>query len=269
MAFEFHRDKDRYFEMQRENAAEYVIPFIRQYTELTAKTHVLEIGCAEGGVLKAFLDEGYTGVGVELLPDRLRLARGYLEEELAAGVVELIARNIYDTDPERDFDRKFDLIVLKDVIEHIPDQGRLLRKLQDFLLPGGHIFLGFPPWQMPFGGHQQICRHRLLSKLPYYHLLPAGVYAAVLQAAGEPAHVVKELLEIKNTGLSIGEFEKLAIMADFNISGKQLYLINPIYRYKFDLNARKQNKMIGSIPYLRNFVTTCAYYLLERQTGHR
>lgn len=267
MAFEFHSDKDRYFDMQRENAAAYVIPFVRQFTRLPANAHVLEIGCAEGGVLKAFLDEGYTGVGVELLPERLRLAEGYLGEEVKAGTVQLIARNIYDTDPERDFDRKFDLIVLKDVIEHIPDQGRLLKKLQDFLQPNGRIFLGFPPWQMPFGGHQQICRHRLLSKLPYYHLLPAGLYKGVLKAGGEAPHVVQELLEIKDTGLSVGQFEKLAAAADFNILGKQLYLINPIYRYKFGLNARKQNKMIGSIPFLRNFVTTCAYYLLERQTG--
>ncbi|MCB0634202.1 MAG: methyltransferase domain-containing protein [Saprospiraceae bacterium] len=264
MAFEFHKDKDRYFEMQRENAADYVIPFIQQHTDLPAGAHVLEIGCAEGGVLKAFLDMGCTGVGVELSADRLRLAATYLEPEVKAGKVRLMAQNIYDTDPKRDFEHLFDLIVLKDVIEHIPDQGRLLRKLQDFLKPGGHIFLGFPPWQMPFGGHQQICRHRLLSKLPYYHLLPAVAYAGILKAGGEPEHVVEELLEIKETGLSIGQFEKLAVEADFNILGKQLYLINPIYRYKFNLNARKQNKVVGAIPYLRNFLTTCAYYLLER-----
>lgn len=266
MAFEFHRNKDRYFEMQRENAAEYVIPFIQQYTNLPHGAHVLEIGCAEGGVLKAFLEMGCTGVGVELSPERLRLAESYLEQEVREGNVKLIARNIYDTDPQRDFDRLFDLIVLKDVIEHIPDQGRLLRKLRRFLRPGGHIFLGFPPWQMPFGGHQQICRNRWLSKLPYYHLLPSAAYKGVLKAAGEPPHIVSELLEIKETGLSIGQFEKLAREANFNILGKQLYLINPIYRYKFNLNAREQNRVVGAIPYLRNFLTTCAYYLLERQT---
>src|SRR5690606_36568033 len=149
------------FEMQRENAAEYVIPFIRQYTAGEAHHHVLEIGCAEGGVLKAFLDLGCTGVGVELLPQRLELARGYLTHELEAGKVQLIARNVYDIDPSRDFGQLFDHIVLKDVIEHIPDQSRLLAKLSTFLKPGGYIFLGFPPWQMPFGGHQQVCRSRL------------------------------------------------------------------------------------------------------------
>lgn len=264
MAFEFHQDKDRYFEMQRENAAEYVIPFIRQYTEIKANDHVLEVGCAEGGVLQAFLDLGCTGVGVELLPQRLELARGYLEASIREGRVALMAKNVYDVVPERDFKQLFDLIVLKDVIEHIPDQARLLQQLGTFLKPGGHIFLGFPPWQMPFGGHQQICKHRLLSKFPYYHLLPATVYKKILEAGGEAPHVVKELLEIKDTGLSIGQFERMARQTNFNILGKQLYLINPIYRYKFNLNPRKQIEILGNVPYLRNFVTTCAYYLIKK-----
>lgn len=262
MAFEFHQDKDRYFAMQRENAASYLIPFIEEKVSIQSKHHVLEVGCAEGGVLKAFLDLGCTGVGVELLPQRLELAKKYLASELAAGSVELIARNIYDIEPQQDFKQLFDFIVLKDVIEHIPDQERLLAKLRTLLRPEGCIFFGFPPWQMPFGGHQQICRHRLLAKLPYYHLLPASIYKQLLQIGGESEHTIQELLEIKDTGLSIGQFEKIAKATNFNILGKQLYLINPIYRYKFGLNERKQIKLLGSVPYLRNFVTTCAYYLL-------
>jgi SAM-dependent methyltransferase len=264
MAFEFHQDKDRYFAMQRENAAAYLIPFIQKYVSVRAGHHVLEVGCAEGGVLKAFLDLGCTGVGVELLPTRLRLAEAYLADEVAAGSVSLIARNIYDIDPQKDFEQLFDFIVLKDVIEHIPDQRRLLAKLRTLLRPGGHIFFGFPPWQMPFGGHQQICRHGLLAKLPYYHLLPVPVYKKILEIGGEKEHTIQELLEIKETGISIGQFEKIAKATNFNILGKQLYLINPIYRYKFGLNERKQIKWLGDVPYLRNFVTTCAYYLLEK-----
>lgn len=263
MAFEFHQDKDRYFAMQHENAASYLIPFIQEKVSVQPKHHVLEVGCAEGGVLKAFLDLGCTGVGVELLSQRLELAKKYLANELAAGSVELIARNIYDINPQKDFKQLFDFIVLKDVIEHIPDQERLLTKLRTLLRPQGCIFFGFPPWQMPFGGHQQICRHRLLAKLPYYHLLPATIYKSILKAGGEQEHTIRELLEIKDTGLSIGQFEKIAKATNFNILGKQLYLINPIYRYKFGLNERKQIKFLGDVPYLRNFVTTCAYYLLR------
>lgn len=264
MAFDFHQDTDRYFDMQRENAAHYVIPFIEEKRPIRATDRVLEIGCAEGGVLKAFLDRGCTGVGIELLPQRLESARQYLHKELGTGQVQLMAGDIYDVDPQHVFDDLFDIIVLKDVIEHIPDQQRLLYELQGFLNRGGVIFLGFPPWQMPFGGHQQICRHRWLSKFPYMHLLPAGWYRSLLKAAGEPDHVVKELMEIKDTGLSIGQLEEIAQRADYKLVHRQLYLINPIYQYKFNLSARTQLPFVGSLPYIRNFVTTCAYYLLAR-----
>ena len=56
--------------------------------------------------------------------------------------------------------RQFDLILLKDVIEHIPDQERVIPYLKEFLKPGGRVFFGFPPWYMPHGGHQQRRRVR-------------------------------------------------------------------------------------------------------------
>jgi 2-polyprenyl-3-methyl-5-hydroxy-6-metoxy-1,4-benzoquinol methylase len=62
--------------------------------------------------------------------------------------------------------------LLKDVIEHIHDQPKLIAWMKSYLAPNGTIFFGFPPWQMPFGGHQQLCRNKVLAKLPYYHLLP-------------------------------------------------------------------------------------------------
>ena len=60
--FEFHTDKKRYFEMQQENAEEYVIPFIAEKMNLSSGIRVLEIGCGEGGVLKAFIDKGLDSI---------------------------------------------------------------------------------------------------------------------------------------------------------------------------------------------------------------
>lgn len=92
-------------------------------------------------MLKAFLDKGCTGVGVELEEGRLQLAGEFLEKEVALGTVKLINKNIYDPSFETEFSNKFDLIVLKDVIEHIPNQEKILMEFQKFLKPGGNIFL--------------------------------------------------------------------------------------------------------------------------------
>jgi hypothetical protein len=41
------------------------------------------------------------------------------------------------------------------------------------------------------------------------------------------------------------------------------YFINPNYKFKFNLNPREQSKLISSIPFLRDFLTTTVYYLIE------
>ncbi len=237
-----------------------MIPFIEKYFSLNKGMRVLEIGCAEAGVLKAFLERDCVCVGVELSPDRLENGAKRLPEYVKNGQLSLIARDIYQVDPEKDFGGSFDLILLKDVIEHIHEQEKLIAWMQSFLRPGGVVFFGFPPWQMPFGGHQQVLHNKFLSKLPYFHLLPASVYGAILQKAGENREA---FLEIKETGISIERFERIVKETGYQISGKLFYLINPIYQYKFNLKGRKQFRFLASIPVVRNFFTTCVFYLIK------
>ncbi|MDX1954972.1 MAG: class I SAM-dependent methyltransferase [Chitinophagaceae bacterium] len=258
--FEFHSDKKRYFDMQAENAASYVIPFIETAFPIKPGMRVLEIGCAEGGVLKAFVDKGCIGIGVELDEPRLVLAREFLQTEIEAGKIRFISKDIYQVDLATEFQGGFDIIVLKDVIEHIHDQEKLIGWMKNFLNPGGVVFFGFPPWQMPFGGHQQICHKKWLASLPWYHLLPTPVYKWILKSNGEPW---EHLLEIKETGISIERFERIVRKTGYKVIHHIPYLVNPIYRYKFGWKARKQNAVIRGIPWLRNFVTTCVYYLIQ------
>ncbi len=265
MAFDFHKDKQTYIKYQYENAKRYVIPFIENKIDLKKGLRVLEIGCAEGGVLKAFIEKGCHGTGVELMPARYEMAIKTLEPEVASGNCQLLYKNIYDVVIGEDIHDKFDLIILKDVIEHIHDQDKVLHKLREFLKENGSIFFGFPPWQMPFGGHQQIAKSKFLSKLPYYHLLPMFMYKAVLKMFGESKRTIDDLAEIKETGISIEKFERIIKRNNYRILKRTYYLINPIYIYKFGLKAKKQNGIIKKIPYLRNFLTTCMYYLVQKK----
>ncbi len=259
--FHFHEDRVLYFQHQTTNAEQYVIPFIEQRKAVLAGMRVLEVGSGEGGVLKAFLNRGCVGVGVELDLHKNEMATAMLADEIATGQARIIAKNIYDAEPDRDFGGRFDLIVLKDVIEHIHDQEKCLRMLRTFLTTDGAIYFGFPPWQMPFGGHQQILKNKVLANLPYYHLLPTPLYAGLLRAVGQdPAG----LLEIKETGISIERFEHIVARTGYQITAVRHYLINPIYEFKFGLKPRKQFAVIRYIPYLRNFFTTCAYYLISK-----
>ncbi|HRG21771.1 MAG TPA: class I SAM-dependent methyltransferase [Saprospiraceae bacterium] len=252
--YDFHENKSRYFEIQRWVTAQYIIPFL----ELPANTslRVLEVGCGEAGVLKAFLDQGHSGMGIELSSTRVEMANAFLSDEVKQGKVEIVNANIYDIDPMSDRKFQFDLIVLKDVIEHIPDQAKFMAKLKQFLKPGGKVFFAYPPWWMPFGGHQQICKSKLLSKLPWFHLLPMSLYVAFLRMMGEGEPTIKELREIKETGIISEKIHSIIRNLDYRVIKETFWLINPIYVRKFNF---KPLKALLAIPYLRNIYCTAHY----------
>ncbi len=74
---------------------------------------------------------------------------------------------------------------------------------------------------------------------------------------------VEELLDIKDTRISIERFEKIVQQQEYTIINKTHFLINPIYQYKFGWKPRKQFWLIRHIPYFRNYLTTCVYYLIQ------
>lgn len=257
--FEFHTDRKRYFDIQVMNAEKYVIPFIEEKFPVQPGMRVLEIGCGEGGVLKAFINKGCEGVGVELDTPRIDDALKFLAEDVAAGKIRFLAKDIYRVDIEKDFNGKFDIIVLKDVIEHIHDQAKLIGWMKKFLNPGGIVFFGFPPWYMPFGGHQQMC-HSKISRLPYIHLLPRSLYRWILKKKKEP---VEALMEIRDTGISIERFVKICRQEGYSFLHNRHYLLNPIYEWKFGWKPIRQAWLIKAIPFVRNFYTTCVYYIIQ------
>ena len=260
--YEFHKDKQRYFEMQYRVARDHILPFIIETHPIGKGARVLEIGCGEAGVLKAFREIGCNCLGIELMERRTELAREFHSQLDLPGAIDFINEDIYNIDPEQDLGEKFDLIILKDVIEHIPDQGKFIPELRKFLKSGGVIFFGFPPWYMPFGGHQQIATKKILSVTPYYHILPKAVYRGILKVMGEKPQRIEGLMEIKDTAISIERFEKIIRRNQFKVANKQSWFLNPIYKYKFGKGPIKQASIIAGIPWFRDLVTTAVYYTI-------
>lgn len=263
MALEHHLNATLRHQQQVDNSRDYVLPFIQQEFPQLEGLRVMEVGCGEGGVLTPLLEKGCNCVGVDLAPDRIELAKTFLQKYLDNGQLKLIAKNIYDLDFLGEFRNSFDVIILKDAIEHIPDQEKIIGHLKQLLTPRGQVYFGFPPWYMPHGGHQQICANKFLSMVPYIHLLPKPLYKGVLRMFGEGDDVVIDLMEVKSTGISIERFERIVKRQQYKITQRRFYLINPIYKYKFGVSARVQWKPIAAIPFFRNFVTTCVYYMIK------
>ncbi len=259
---ERHSNRDKYFKEQIYTTEKYVIPFIQSVKDFDKAAAVLEVGCGEGGNLVPFLLMGCQPiVGIDLSDNKIALAHQYLSEYDSAGkAVQLLNENIYDTTPEKL--GTYDIILLRDVIEHIHDQEKFMGFLKKFMKADGVVFFGFPNWYMPFGGHQQVCRSKFLSKLPYFHLLPNVLYKTVLRLFGETDTTIEALLEIKQTGINIERFERILKSQNYKIEQKRFYFINPNYEVKFGLKPREISSIIGAIPWLRNFFITANYYVI-------
>lgn len=255
---ERHLDSRRYFEELTETTGRYILPFIETQQPLRPGMEVLEIGCGEGGNLKPFREAGCRVTGLDINAAKIEAARKLLS---AGGEddVRFFCANFLVTEP----DRLYDLVFVHDVIEHITDKKSFLDRIKVFLKPEGIVYFAFPAWQMPFGGHQQICRNRLASRLPFMHLLPKSVYRGFLRTCKESQPVIDELLDIKECKTPIGLFKRLVKGAGYRIVREQLYFINPHYEVKFGLRPRRLTPWIGKIPGVNNFFSTSCFYLLR------
>jgi len=99
----------------------------------------LDVGCGTGFLLEALAGRGFSGIGVDLSPESVALARERLERIGAADRLEARVGSAYEP-PEG----PFDLIALTDVLEHLEDPRACLRALRERLAPGGLVVVSTP-----------------------------------------------------------------------------------------------------------------------------
>lgn len=257
---ERHTNRKQYFEEQIYTTQKYVIPFIGEDFIKHTPLEILEIGSGEGGNMEPFLSLGHKLTGVELEEKKHLWAIDFFANHPQKENLTLICDNIYNFS----FDKKYDLIIIRDVLEHIHNQEIFMQFLKNLLSERGKIFFAFPPWHNPFGGHQQICNSKLLSRLPFFHVLPRAAYKGILKIGKESKGTIDSLLEIKDTGITIERFKKYIKSCNYKLEKEEYYFINPNYEIKFELKPRRAWKTLSAIPCLRNFIVTSYYCVLSK-----
>ena len=100
-----------------------------------AKSRVLEIGCGAGGILLPFKIAGAEVLGIDL-DDK------YMDKGRSRGLT--LKRSSILEIPGND---KFDLIILKDVLEHLVDIDRMVKILKDHLSELGQVYVQVPSFE--------------------------------------------------------------------------------------------------------------------------
>jgi len=101
----------------------------------SAASRILEVGAGAGGTLK-WLKDTYPNAettAVEL--------NGALRDELQRNADVVLIGSIEETFPLL---KKYDLILLLDVLAHLPDSTGTLQQLAKLLVPGGHVIVSVP-----------------------------------------------------------------------------------------------------------------------------
>tara|TARA_A100001011_G_scaffold96429_1_gene101432 strand:+ start:4935 stop:5783 length:849 start_codon:yes stop_codon:yes gene_type:complete len=217
---------------------------------------VLEIGPAEAGLLKFFQEKGAHTTGIELSP--LRFSHSELLNNL--NQLKLLTGDICDKQSYKQLhNKKYDFIIIRDVIEHIDDKFNALKNMYDLLSDEGQLFISFPPKYCPYAGHQQTIKNNI-GKIPYIHLLPNFLYKRFLSFVNHPKESIGYLLATKSTRISVSGMKKLFAKSNFIIKKNNLYFLRPAYKFRFNLPTFKNP--FSKIPFLNEIFTNGALFVL-------
>lgn len=223
----------RNFRMQYRLAVHTLIPWLEELQALPDRPAVCEIGCAEGGVLDAFVERGTTyALGTDILAPLLEQISAPIANDFALDVTfahhDVIMDDIPDVWRER-----FDVVVLRDVIEHLDDPRIALKNISRIMKPNGVILITFPPYTSPYGGHQQLLS-TTLGNIPFVHLLPKKLFFKMIDD-GDPVNQ-EELRRLHRIRCSADGIKQAASAAGLNMLDERYFGLRPVFRWKYQRN---------------------------------
>ena len=252
MSVEISEHTRRYWKYEYDVSARFMVPLLEGWGVAVRGSDLLDVGCGEGGGLCAMHDAGALSNGFDI--DRLRIEAGSVlrgDREITLTLGDLYR------DPLPFAGRKFDLVVLHDVFEHLEEKERMIRLLRRWLKPGGSMLITFPPYYSAFGAHQQLCRSAFM-RLPFVHLLPFLVSHLLPRLRGEIPDFVAEVQKLARLKMGMRMFERIAREGGWQILHKKGYLISPNH-IRFGLRPTGAGP-IANIPVLGEILCTGVAY---------
>lgn len=245
--------------MQYQLGVHTIIPWLQKYNLWKQGAAVCEIGCAEGGVLAAFVEQGTSyALGTDIQGALLTQISDpvWKSQELA---IEFSQHDVIYEDIPDAWRERFDIVLLRDVIEHLDDAGIALRNIQRLLKPGGVVVVTFPPYTSPFGGHQQLLGTKV-GAIPFVHLLPWPIFSSIIKQ-GDPVNQ-EELERLHRIRLSVHDVRRAAASAHLTIVDERLFALRPVFRWKYQLPIPSFDvSALRSVPGVRALAMEAAFIL--------
>ncbi len=239
---------------------EIVVPYLKNLNVFKSGMNVAEIGSAEGGVLFAFAEHGSKhNLATDIAQNRLDMG-AVIAKELELPI-EFQYHDIINQEPNEAWIENFDVVILRDVIEHLDDTELALKNIKKLIKPGGYLYVTFPPYHSPFGGHQHTVENTW-GKLPYIHLLPDSIFHSLIASGRE--NDIGEVKRLQGIRLTASKFTVAAENAGYEVFHEDFYLLRPVFKMKFGLPSIKLTG-IKSLPLVKTLLSLEASYILRKK----
>ena len=103
---------------------------------------ILDVGCSQGLVSILLAREGKKVVGIDVFEEAILYAKNQLEQEELP--TKKLVKFINDNFISHTFERKFDIIIMGEILEHISDTSRFINKAIELLNPEGKLIITVP-----------------------------------------------------------------------------------------------------------------------------
>lgn len=145
----------------------------------------IDIGCNSGAYSKIISDFGFNYVlGVDIDDSKIRTARDHLAFKEDSKTLEYRTGNAVDIGLEK----KFDLVLCAEVIEHTSDPGRVIANIKSIIAPGGVAIITLPnSVSLPF-----------FLKLIYYRIIKEDMPEDIQDHLDYPFYKAMKLLKDDN-----------------------------------------------------------------------
>jgi 2-polyprenyl-3-methyl-5-hydroxy-6-metoxy-1,4-benzoquinol methylase len=173
-----------------------------QFLKKTVKDRgeLIDIGCGNGRLLYQAKQDEWIVKGLDLSPDWACLIKEKLDIDVdVANFLEFDTENVH----------QYDVVVLRHVLEHLPDAILAMNKINALLKPGGYALLEFPNIEA-------------LDKRFKRYLARVGIHRKKYTADFMPGHCNE---------YSKKSFEYLVEKTDFRMVKWETYSLKPVSRF--------------------------------------
>jgi len=216
----------KHYEEQYTFADKYLWNYLNDNIDNFYNKKILVVGCGEGGVVQYFRDLTFDCEGLEINGDRVVFKNNNI---MIGDISDKALTNVLLT--------RYDLIIMRDVIEHIENKSMAFFNISELLNDDGYLYITFPPKNSAFAGHQQNLKS-WLRYIPFVHRLPMWL----LSMLSKDKHGLKHMKDTYSMGQSALLFPFWCEWFELEPIVTDYFLSRPIFNLRYGLPTIKGNR---------------------------